>query len=763
MGQTRAATPRGYRFGTFKGVFTPSILTVLGVIMYLRLGWVLGNVGLLGTMLIVTLASAITFVTGLSLAALATNMRVGRGGAYFLISRSLGVEWGATVGIPLYFAQALGIAFYVSGFTEALTRVFPLAPPLLVGLGTLAALAVVTALSANLALRLQYAVMILIALSLVSFFAGGPPAPEGLAVAGETASRYPFWMVFAVFFPAVTGIEAGIAMSGDLEDPGRSLPLGTIAAVVVGFLIYLAIPFFLMVVVADPALLRSEPLIMEKVARWGPLVIAGIWAAALSSALGSLLGAPRTLQALAFDRVLPKALARGFGRGNNPLAASAVTFAIALAGVLLGGINAIAPVLSMFFLTSYGILNLSAGIGELVATPSWRPRFRVPILVSFGGFAGCFATMLMINAGATLVAMLVSAGVYTVMKRRAMQVRWGDMRYAALMFGARQIAHRMADLQPDDQTWRPNILVLAGSPAGRWYLVEMAEAISQGRSFLTIITLIPEASWTAERAESIRSSVREYLRARGVQAFVKVFAADDPLVGAQQIVSTYGFGPIVPNTVLLGETEHKSNYLEFARFVLLVHRSRRNLVVMRERRSTAAAEAGAGAGAGVGVEVEVERRRPVSDESPRERIDVWWRGESRNLAFMLALVVLMRRSPSWREAQLFLKIVVEKESERDGAAQRLATFVQEQRVQAVPEVILREGRDVDAVIRESSRGADLVFLGLRSPGEAETAEEYAKYYGRILESTHDLPPTALLMATEQVDFNRIFRSDEVFH
>ncbi len=417
----------------------------------------------------------------------------------------------------------------------------------------------------------------------------------------------------------------------------------------------------------------------------------------------------------------------------------------------------------MFFLTSYGILNLSAGIGELVATPSWRPRFRVPILVSFGGFAGCLATMLMIDAGATLVAMLVSAGVYTVMKRRAMRVRWGDMRYAALMFGARQIAHRMAELQPDDQTWRPNILVLAGSPAGRWYLVEMAEAISQGRSFLTIITLIPEASWTAERAESIRSSVREYLRARGVQAFVKVFAADDPLVGAQQIVKTYGFGPIVPNTVLLGETENESSYLEFARFVLLVHRSRRNLIVMRERRhpedpAEAEGESEEGTGKGAGA----ERRQPKTDETPRERIDVWWRGESRNLAFILALVVLMRRAPNWSEAQLFLKIVVEDEAERDGAALRLATFVQEQRVHAVPEVILREGRNVDAVILESSRGADLVFLGLRTPGEAETAEEYAEYYSKILESTRGLPPTALLMATEQVDFNRIFRSDEVF-
>ncbi len=317
MSESPGKPATGYRFGTFKGVYVPSVLTILGVIMYLRLGWVLGSVGLPKTLLIVTMASGITFLTALSLAALATNMKVGGGGAYFILSRSLGLEPGAAVGLPLYLAQALGIAFYVSGFAEALTVAYPQWQPRMVGIATLVILALIAWISASLALRVQYLVMALIVASLVSFFLGHGPEPAVVAEAARALpERLSFWAVFAVFFPAVTGIEAGIAMSGDLKDPGRSLPIGTIAAVLTGFVVYLAIPIFLTVVVADHSLFLTEPLIMEKVALRGDIILYGVWAAALSSAMGALLGAPRTLQALARDGVLPRFIGRGVRPGE---------------------------------------------------------------------------------------------------------------------------------------------------------------------------------------------------------------------------------------------------------------------------------------------------------------------------------------------------------------------------------------------------------------------------------------------------------------
>ncbi|MFN2180066.1 MAG: sodium transporter, partial [Candidatus Promineifilaceae bacterium] len=113
------------RFGTFAGVFVPTILTVLGAIMYLRLGWVAGNAGLIGALLIIVLAHVITFTTGLSVSSVATNTRVGAGGAFAIISQSLGIEIGGSVGVPLYLAQGVSVALYILAFAEGVMSLVP--------------------------------------------------------------------------------------------------------------------------------------------------------------------------------------------------------------------------------------------------------------------------------------------------------------------------------------------------------------------------------------------------------------------------------------------------------------------------------------------------------------------------------------------------------------------------------------------------------------------------------------------------------------
>ena len=743
----------GYSFGTFQGVFTPSILTVLGVVMYLRMGWVLGNVGLPTTIVIVTLASLITFLTALSLAALATNMKVGGGGAYFIISRSLGVEAGAAVGLPLYFAQALGISFYIAGFSESLVQVFPRFDPLIVGLVTLAAITILVYVSADIALKSQYVIMAAIAASLASFFLGGPVDPE-LVAAPAPIERLSFWPVFAVFFPAVTGIEAGIAMSGDLKNPTRSLPLGTILAVLTGYVIYLAIPIVLTRQGIGTAALLSDPLVLQKSARWGEAVLVGIWAASLSSAVGALLGAPRTLQALAKDHVVPGFLGRGFGPGNDPRIATILSFGIGGAGILLGDLNAIAPILSMFFLTSYGALNLSAGFEELISNPSWRPQFRVKAVYPLAGFAACLVVMLMIAPGATIIAVVTCVGIYYLMMRRSMRAQWGDMRYGLMMFFSRVLLHRMEGTRPDERTWKPNLLVLSGSPIARWYLIELADAIAQSRSFVTVASFIPEENWSAERVEKITTAVRNYLKRRDVPAFIRTLPATDPFSGAATMIRSYGFGPIVPNTVLIGVTEKPSSFTDFARLLQLVSRSHRNLVIVRQRPTEGATGGTTGA---TGPNATEEKPRLTRGKD--RRIDVWWRDRSSHSAFMLAVAILLRRSRDWTGARLAFKTVVDNESQRAEAALRLSQFLAEARVRATPEVLVRGNEDLFDIIRHSSSGADLVFLGMRPPEPDEPPEFYSAYYEQLLGQTQALPATAFVMAGEKVDFFRIFDAD----
>lgn len=722
----------GYAFGTFKGVYTPSILTILGVIMYLRFGWVLGSVGLPATLLIVTLATSITFLTGLSLSALATNMKVGGGGAYYIISRSLGLEAGAAIGLPLFFAQSVGIAFYIAGFSEAVVGNLGAWLPAfmtakVIGVATLVLLTVLATISADLALKAQFFIFATIAASLVSFFIGGPVAEA----AGEISvpKGIGFWPVFAVFFPAVTGIEAGLAMSGDLKNPARALPLGTLAAVGTGYLIYMLLPIVLDRHVADPAMLMN-PNVMSAVARWGFLIVAGVFAASLSSALGALLGAPRTLQALAADRIIPPVIGRGFGKEkSDPRLATAVSFGVALAAVLLGDLNLIAPILSMFFLTSYGLLNLSAGLEGLIESPSWRPKFRVHYGISLLGAAGCFVVMLMINAGATLMALLVAAAVFYMMKRRRLNAHWADMRYGILTLLTRFAIHRLNRLRPDERTWRPNILVLSGTPSSRWNLVELASSLAHHSSELTVASVLPVEDWSAEKVQATENSIRDYLEKRSVDAMVKLFPSPDMLTGAKALVRAYGYGPLTPNTILMGDTEKREGFEDFAELIQLVYRTRRNLVMLRD----------------AGVE-----RSDGSDE-----IHVWWGGNMDNIGLILTLAVQILRSPLWKESRLILKTIVETEAERGAALERMRSFIDEQRIPAEAEVLIKRLPNYYDIIRQTSADAGLVFMGLRPPGEGESTAEYSRYYGGLMAATKEMPPVAFVLAAEAIEFRKV--------
>lgn len=710
---------------TFGGVFTPSILTILGVIMYLRFGWVLGNVGLGGTLLIVTLSTSITFLTALSVAQIATDQHIRIGGAYYMISRSLGLESGGAVGIPLYIAQALSVALYTVGFAESLVATFPRLDPRAVGLVTTVLVALLALKSARAAIKAQYFIMAAIVLSLVSLVLGGPVEAGETVVATTTAGPpVGFWTVFAVFFPAVTGIMAGIGMSGDLRDPARSIPKGTLAAVGVGYAIYMGLPILLATRASSEQLI-ADPLIMRRMAWWGDAILLGVWGATLSSAVGSILGAPRVLQALARDGILPRRLqwlGRGSGPDDEPRAGTAVTLGLALVAVYFGNLDLIAPVLTMFFLTTYGVLNVTAGLERFLGSPSFRPTFAVHWSLSLIGAVGCIAVMLLINAAATVIAGCFVIAIYFWLERREIQAAWGDVRQGMWMAITRAGLLKLSS-NLDSKNWRPHLLVLSGAPTRRWHLIELADALSHGRGLITVATVLPTDSVSPDRQYSMESTIREYLLDRGVQSLVRVLTAPDPFTGAEQLINAYGLGSVTPNTIVVGDSEDDEYRQEFCSMIRQFHASRRNVVIVRES---------------------------ADGFARRGRIDVWWGGLQNNGSLMMILAFLLSTSLYWSRATVVVKMVVTNDGAAEGANSNLQSILKRSRIKAEAEIVVSEGRPFDEILLESSRNADLVLLGL-----AEPDDDFVPYYENLQRRVRDLPTTLFVLAAEDVSFGEV--------
>lgn len=726
--QTIAAKADG--LGTFGGVYTPSILTILGVIMYLRFGWVVGNVGLWASLVIVTLATAITFMTSLSVAAIATDQQVRIGGAYYMISRALGIESGGAIGIPLYIALALSVALYVVGFAESVVGVFPELSVQWVGVITTLGVTLLALISAKAAIRAQYIIMLAIVLSLISLIFGSPiDASTTEVVAPVSTSKESFWVVFAVFFPAVTGIMAGVNMSGDLKNPTKSIPTGTFAAIGTGYIIYVGLVLIL-AFRATPEELISDPLIMRKIAYWGDAILLGVWGATLSSAVGSILGGPRVLQALAKDKILPDWLSwlgRGSGVDEEPRLGTLFTMVIALIAVWFGDLNLIAPVLSMFFLTTYGVINLAAGIEKLLDSPSYRPTFKVHWSISLIGAIGCFSVMFLINLTATLIALIFVGIIFFWLERRELTSVWGNVKNGLLMAVVREILLKVND-DFEPKTWRPRPLVLSGSPKKRWHLIDFANSLTHSRGILTVATVLKSEHLEPQRLERMEAEIGSFLKKRAVEALVKVISSENPFVGSVRLVEAYGLGKLVPNTIVLGGSENPEIREDYCDMISSFYKMKRNVILIH------------------GGEDELET---IVTRKAR-RIDLWWGGFKGNGGLMMILVYMLQNSISWKNAEIHLKIIVDHEDAVDEIRANMLDIVNQIRFEAVIDVIVSKGEEFPVIFSNSSKDADLILLGMATPGE-----NFTQYYEKMLAQTKDMPTTVFVLAGQEISFGEV--------
>ncbi|MEM9193796.1 MAG: hypothetical protein AAGF12_31765, partial [Myxococcota bacterium] len=487
------------KFGVFGGVFTPSILTILGVIMYLRLPWVVGNAGLYSALGIIAVAHLVSVSTGLSISSIATDKKVGAGGPYYIVSRSLGLPIGGTLGLALFLGLSFSISLYVIGFSESFLATIGVEPTAaairICGTITLVLLTVVTFISTALAIKTQYLILGLIVLSLLSIGAGlfGVESAEAVLEPASDADAPSLATLFGVFFPAVTGFTAGVNMSGDLRDPKRAIPQGTMMAIFVGAIVYIGLAIALALFVSREAL-RTDSELLLTISAVPSAVVAGIWGATISSALGSILGAPRILQAISVDRITPKFFGKGYGKANEPRHALMLACGIGEAGILIAELDVIAAIVSMVFLTTYGVLNLSCAI-ESSVSPDFRPSFRIPRTVSLLGAGACLLLMIQLNIVAMFGATALMAVLFVYLQRRQLTLEAGDAWEGVWSNLVRTGLYRLRNQEHHQRNWKPNILLFAEPDSeGPGPARRLARELVAGAGLLTDFALIPRVA-----------------------------------------------------------------------------------------------------------------------------------------------------------------------------------------------------------------------------------------------------------------------------
>ena len=719
-----ASMPAAGRFGTFAGVFTPNVLTILGIILFLRTGWVVGQAGLTGALIIIGIANAISLLTGLSLSSIATSMDVRAGGNYFLISRSLGLEIGGAIGIPLYLSQAISVAFYIIGFVEAMAAVPWLGglDPQILATSVVLLFVVIAWVGADFALKIQFVILAILIAAIGSFFAGGWGDISSPTLAASYTENVSFWVVFAVFFPAVTGIEVGISLSGDLKDPSRSIPIGTIASILVTAGVYVAAAVWFATHMTADELINNTGA-MAEISAIPILILAGVAASTLSSALGSVLAAPRTLQAVAGDRVVPKWMAGQLGSPTEPRAAVLLTGAVAVAVIWAGDLDVVAPVITMFFLNTYGMVNLVAAIEKAVGNPSFRPRFAVRAWVPALGAVGCYGAMFLINAPATVAAIVVTYGIYFGLRRRALAGTWGDVRSGVwtslARFALLKLERRGA--AGDARNWRPNLMVFTGQPHNREHLVALSEWLSLGRGLVTFSQLITtrEGNPTALR-EKARGRIREYIQDHRMAAFAEAQIVDDFASGALAVAQGHGIGRLESNTVVMGWSRTAPGRAMQMRLL-------RDLADLDKSVLFLHVDPAAGFGA-------------------QQTIQVWWGGRGGNGDLMILLAHLIDLHRTWQDTALHVVRVVGSPDAADGVRTQTEALLAAVRVEAVVDIVVRGDRPFVDVVREHGASADLTVLGMQRPPEPAPAEAGGDdAYGEGLDELVTAAGTTLLV------------------
>jgi amino acid transporter len=716
------------KFGTAPVFFT-AISTILGAILFLRFGFAVGTLGFWGVILIVLLGHMVTIPTALALSEISTNKRVEGGGEYFIISRSFGLNIGATIGIALYLSQAISVAFYVIAFTEAfqfffdffknrLDIVIPrqvISIPVMIGLSVL-----ILKKGANLGVKTLYFVAAILALSLFLFFIGSTThaSESGFDLTNaEFRNMDKFFIVFAIIFPAFTGMTAGVGLSGDLQNPGKSIPLGTLTATFAGLIIYFFITYKL-ALSASQAELVSDQFIMGKIAKWGMIVIPlGLAASTISSALGSVMVAPRTLHALARDTSFPltrinRFLGRTREADNEPVNASLTTCLIAMIFVAIGDVDAVAQIISMFFMVTYGSLCLISFLNHFGSSPSYRPSFRSKWFFSLIGFLTSVWVMFMISAVYTAMAFLVIVLLYIYVnsyqkKRKNLASIFSN----AIMQINRsmQVYFQKKRVSGAESEWRPSAICISGNSFKRDNALKLLGWISYKYGFGTYLHRI-EGYYSKTTFEQSKVELERLINQVGINNFVYIDTIISPsnTSAIAQSIQIPGISGMENNMVIFEYDKEDPDELEnIVDNIKLVKSGSFDVCIL------------------------ASSRRPVLYKNG---IHVWIKSideDNANLMILLSFIILGH--PDWEESNILIFDIC-KEHEVREVRQRMNNLIDTGRLpvttQNIKFIIQKENIKPKTIINEHSADAGLTIIGFRDESLKHESTEIFQGYER---------------------------------
>ncbi|KAM9774712.1 solute carrier family 12 member 7 isoform 2-T2 [Syngnathus typhle] len=808
------------QMGTFMGVYLPCLQNILGVILFLRLTWIVGTAGILESLAIVGLCCSCTMLTAISMSAIATNGVVPAGGSYYMISRSLGPEFGGAVGLCFYLGTTFAGSMYILGTIEILlTYIVPKAAIFVAekkedegeallnnmrvyGTCCLTLMSVVVFVGVKYVNKLALVFLACVILSILAIYAGviktifeppdfpvcmlgnrtlqnhnfdkclkedtignlttttqlyklfcnGPNAtcneyflnnnvtqiqgipglisgvisenmwseygPLGMLVENKKLSSVGgsdptqdiylpyvvndiasfFTLLVGIYFPSVTGIMAGSNRSGDLRDAQKSIPVGTILAIFTTSIIYFTC-VVLFGACIEGVLLRDKfgdsvkgNLVIGTLSWPSPWVIViGSFFSCCGAGLQSLTGAPRLLQAIARDGIVPFLQVFGHGKANGePTWALLLTGAICEIGILIASLDAVAPILSMFFLMCYLFVNLACALQTLLRTPNWRPRFKYyHWALSFLGMSLCLALMFISSWYYAIVAMVIAGCIYKYIEYRGAEKEWGDGIRGLSLNAARFALIRLEEAPPHTKNWRPQCLVLLNLDSDQAVkhprLLSFTSQLKAGKG-LTIVGNVLEGTFLTKDAEAKKAeqNIKSSMTAEKTKGFCHVVVSSNLRDGVSHLIQSAGLGGMKHNTVLMAwpgtwkqsnDTQSWKNFIETIRETTSAHQA---LLVAKNVDSF-----------------------PTNQERLGEgTIDVWWVVHDGGLLMLLPF--LLRQHKVWRKCKMRIFTVAQMDDNSIQMKKDLQTFLYHLRLNAEVEVVEMHDNDISAFTYEKT-------------------------------------------------------------